>query len=64
MHMYCNLFHPNDYKRAQVTFFGYPVCAHPLENATFAEYSCPIRLKGPRYLYLNVAVEKRNISGV
>jgi hypothetical protein len=35
-----------------------------IENATFAEYSCPIRLRGPRYLYLNVAVEKRNISGV
>jgi hypothetical protein len=35
-----------------------------LENATFAEYSFPIRLRGPRYLYLNVAVEKRNISGV
>jgi hypothetical protein len=29
---------------------------------TFAEYSCPIRLRGARYLYLNVAVEKRNIS--
>ena len=35
-----------------------------IENATFAEYSCPIRLRGARYLYLNVAVEKRNISGV
>ena len=32
-----------------------------IENATFAEYSCPIRLRGARYLYLNVAVEKRNI---
>ena len=62
--MYCNLFHPNDHKRAQVTVFGYPVCAYPLENATFADYSCLIRLKGPPYLYLNVAVEKRNISGV
>jgi hypothetical protein len=29
-----------------------------------AEYPCPIRLRGARYLYLNVAVEKRNISGV
>jgi hypothetical protein len=27
-----------------------------IENATFAEYSCPIRLRGARYLYLNVAV--------
>jgi hypothetical protein len=35
-----------------------------IENATFAEYVCPIRLRGARYLYLNVAVEKRNISGV
>jgi hypothetical protein len=35
-----------------------------IENATFAEYSCPIRLRGTRYLYLNVAVEKWNISGV
>ena len=35
-----------------------------IENATFAEYSCPIRLRGTRYLYLDVAVEKRNISGV
>jgi hypothetical protein len=35
-----------------------------IENATFAEYSCPIRLRGAQYLYLNVAVEKRNISGV
>jgi hypothetical protein len=35
-----------------------------IENATFAEYSCPIRMREPRYLYLNVAVEKRNISGV
>ena len=35
-----------------------------IENATFAEYHLPIRLRGARYLYLNVAVEKRNISGV
>jgi hypothetical protein len=35
-----------------------------IENATFAEYVCPIRLRGARYLYLNVVVEKRNISGV
>jgi hypothetical protein len=34
-----------------------------IENATFAEYSSP-RLRGAQYLYLNVAVEKRNISGV
>jgi hypothetical protein len=33
-----------------------------IENAIFAEYSCPIRPRGARYLYLNVAVEKRNIS--
>jgi hypothetical protein len=32
-----------------------------VDEATFAEYSCPIRLRG---VYLNVAVEKRNISGV
>jgi hypothetical protein len=35
-----------------------------IEKATFAEYSCPIRLREARYLYLNVAVENRNISGV
>jgi hypothetical protein len=32
-----------------------------IENATFAEYSLLIRLRGALYLYLNVAVEKRNI---
>jgi hypothetical protein len=32
-----------------------------VDQVTFAEYSCPIRLRG---VYLNVAVEKRNNSGV
>jgi hypothetical protein len=35
-----------------------------VDETTFAEYSCPIRLRGVRYVYLNVAVEKRNISEV
>ena len=37
-----------------------------IENATFAEYSLPIRLRGGGtgiYIY-DVAVEKRNILGV
>ena len=33
-------------------------------QARFAKYFCPIRLRGARYVYLNVSVEKRNISGV
>jgi hypothetical protein len=49
-------------------FFKVNICPlllpHFIENETFAEYSCPIRLRGARYLYLNVAVEKKNISGV
>ena len=35
-----------------------------IKHATFAEYYCPIRLRGARWVYLNVAVVKRNISGV